>query len=191
MLLTLAKLKTHLGISNTNDDTALTDVITGVGKRFEQFCDRDLERAADQVENHDSLGVISLRRFPVEAATINYDLQRIFAVATVQTADIDYVLDARTGLLRFLFNPEPYPLGVKATVTGGYVSAGGTPGSGQTAIPDDITRAMIRQCEFEWRNHTEFGRTSVSLAGQSISGGEFELLPEVKATLQNHKRISI
>ena len=193
MLLTLANLKSRLNISNSADDSKLTDLITQVGKRFENFCDRVFERAASQVYYFDCQKVFQLKLAPVESLTLHYDIDRAFTSDTLLVANDDYVLTNATGLVRLLFqpNPEAWPDAIKATVTGGYVSAGSVPSAGQTAIPEDITRAMLAQCEYEHKNHPEFGRQSVNMQGQSVSVAEFQLLPEVKNTLQPYKRITI
>lgn len=191
MLATLTALKLRLAITNSADDTRLTELLNGVSSRFAKFCDRILEREVSAIEYHDAKKGFTLRHYPVESLTLNYDVERNFAAATQLVANTDYVLAARSGLVEMLFDYAYYPEAIQATVTGGYVPAGTTPTGSQEAIPYDITRATLQQCEFEWKNHTDFGRQSISLQGQSVSVAEYELLPEVKATLQTYRRISL
>lgn len=192
MLLTLADLKSRLGIANTADDTRLTALITQVGARFAKFCDRDFERATAAVEYHDPLRFLVLRHFPAETLALYYDTSRVFGATTLLTVDEHYIFNAANGHVYLSIDTcQRIPLTIKAIVTGGYVPAGTTPGTGQTAIPEDIARAVLQQCEFEWKNHSEFGRQSISLQGQSVSVAEYNLLPEVKATLNSYRRITL
>lgn len=190
MLITATALKSRLGIANSADDTKLESLITGVSLRFAGFCDRVLERSSSRTEYHDSKNAFVLALFPVETLSLYFDQARAFGSETLLVANEDYVLNEETGLVRLLVDTICWPLAFKAVVAGGYVAAGGTPTAGQSAIPEAITRAALQQCEFEWKNHGAFGISSASLQGQSVSVNAFDLLPDVKATLENYRRIA-
>lgn len=190
MLLTLAKLKADFDIPNSADDARLTDLITQISNRCANYCNRVLERAVSRTEYHDAKRSFVLALAPVESLALYYDTARIFGSDTLLTANSEYVLTEESGLVRLFFDVAHWPGAIKAVVTGGYVAAGGTPGAGQAAIPDDLARAVMRQCVFEWKNRSEFGRQSIGMQGTSVSLAEFELLPEVKRTLDSYRRIT-
>jgi hypothetical protein len=52
---TLAELKTYLGISDTGDDTLLTDLLSRAQKAIETFCDRVFEAASDSTRYFDAV----------------------------------------------------------------------------------------------------------------------------------------
>lgn len=191
MLLTLANLKTRLAISNSADDTALTALITQISAQVAKYCDRVLEREVAAVEYHNPRSFITLEHYPVEALALYEDSERDFSESTLLVEDEDYVYKANNGHIYLLCGLSTMPYSIKAIVTGGYVAAGSTPGAGQTAIPDDITLAILQQCEFVWKNHPEFGRQSINLQGQSVSVASFGLLDGVKDILNRYRRLAL
>ena len=140
MLAQLTTLKTRLGITDTTDDTLLTNLIKFASGRFDRECNRSFERAVNATEEFPAEAAeISVARFPIESVS-EFRLKSNETDGWVLQSSVDYLIR------RACVISLSVPLGTKAeqarvTYTGGYVPPGTTPGSGQTALPDEIEQA--------------------------------------------------
>lgn len=182
-IITLSELKSDLGITDATDDAALQRLADGLQGRFEDHCNRLFARSESAVEYHDG-GTKALypKRTPIESVSeIIIDPSYDFAAGDALDASDDYRLDPSANRVIYK-GGGVWPSGpgiIKLTYTGGYVAAGTTPGSGQTAMPDALRRALLMQAAFEWRNRTTMGAASASLQGQNIQLAPAKFLPEV------------
>lgn len=190
---TLAELKAELGITDTTDDTALTELIKGLQGRFEGYCSRRFERSVGVTALFDGgTKYICLPRWPVESvASVKIDADGDFTSPDeTLTENDDFYLKKERGILAFA--GDLWPEGVdhiQVVWTGGFVAAGTTVQSGQYEMPYDLRRALFMQAGFEWRNRRSLGAASVSSNGQSMTIAPAQLLPEVTAALFQLRRI--
>ncbi|HAL45687.1 MAG: hypothetical protein A2Y12_06150 [Planctomycetes bacterium GWF2_42_9] len=192
---TLADIKDRLGISTTEDDTLISRIITGLESLFNNHTNRKLLlNAADETFNTAGNGPrIILPRYPIVSITsikeaIDYD----FANADALTANEDYRLIADKGTL-YRLSHQYWPAAedsIEIKYRGGYVSAGQTPATGETAMPADLREAAIEQASFIYKRRNDIGITSNSSMGSSITTfSAMDLLPMVKEILKPYNRL--
>ena len=200
-LCTLADVKAFLGIAalDTEHDAALNTQIAGVSAQ--------LARAAGRI--HDEIGVLEattgaiqwfspeprtrlvyLAAYPVISITeIKEAAFGAFDDADALVENEDYqILKARGRLTRVGFW-LPGEQTVRVTYNGGYTAADDTPGKGETALPDDVVGAAIKQVAFYFRRRDQLGVTSAGVAGGSYTTyARDELLPDVRETMNRFAR---
>jgi hypothetical protein len=188
MLTQLSTVKDRLSITIATYDTLLTNAIKAVSDRFDQLTNRTLSRTVDSTQEFIANDTeIILSCYPVETIS-KFELKSNEAEGWLEQTDVDYLL--RNSCVVSL-NTR---LGAgsqqgRITYTGGYVLPGGTPGAGQTALPNDLEQAAVEQVAFWYRNKDTLG-----LIRNWPSGGTYqvfrnaELLPGVEATLKNYER---
>jgi len=200
-IVTLTEMKAELGLTGTGDDIVLTEWIEGLQARFDEHLNRTLLRSGSAEEIFDG-GVTMLRpkRYPIESvAEIVIDGDQDWGDANSILASDDYLVDKGRGQIFFGHGDDRWPTGrqcIRLTYAGGYVGTGTSPGTGQTAMPDAIRRAMFMQLGFEWRNRTTLGIAQVSADGSSKQAGadvalalqNRSLMSEVEQTLANFVR---
>jgi hypothetical protein len=158
------------------------------------FLNRTLLRGVDVEELFDGGGrTILLGRWPVETiASVHVDDDQEWDADSLLEST-DYRLNKTRGRLVYGSDGSVnWPDGVqniRVVYTGGYVAAGSTAGTGQTAMPDAIRRAFRLQAGYEWRNRTHLGQQSVSAQGVNISLAPAKLLPEVEEILWGLRRL--
>src|SRR3954471_21438882 len=191
MLAQLATIKTRLGISDTTDDTLLTNFIEFASARFERDTNRSLERLVNDTEEFSADQTeIPLARFPVESVS-SFHLKRNETDGWVLQPNIDY-LTRRACIISL-----SVPLGTKyeqarVTFTGGYVLPGTTPGAGQTALPDDLEHACVEQVAHWCQNRHRLGLLSVPAEGRTFYNvAQIDLLPQVKSILKRYERFCL
>jgi len=137
---------------------------------------------------------LKTRAYPIASVnSIKESYTYDFTNATALTANTDYRLvdSGVKGLIYRYYGIWPLlPDSVELKYRGGYVSAGQTPAAGETAMPDDLREAAIMQASFIFKRRNDIGLTSVSAEGGSINSfSPMDLLPMVKDTLNNYKRL--
>lgn len=189
-IVTLAEAKAELGIGDTTDDTSLQRLLDGLQARFEELTNRRFARATVTEVHDGGTRCLYVQRRPIETlTTLIVDPAREFDAADALTVGDDYWIDAANG--RIYYQGGIWPVGVaiiQAVYTGGYVAAGTTPSSGQTAMPEALRRALFMQAQFEWRNRTTLGASSMSAQGINVQIAPAKLLPEVEDILGSFMR---
>ena len=189
MLLTqLNTLKSRLGITDTTDDTILTNLILFAGARFERECNRSFERATNTTEEFPANATeVVVARFPLESVSE-------FGLKTNETDGWQLQSGVEYLIRRACVISLPYALGVasqqaRVTYTGGYVLPGGTPGAGQTALPADLEQACVEQCAYWYQNRHRLGLLSVPADGRTFFQlAQIDLLPQVVSVLRAYER---
>jgi uncharacterized phiE125 gp8 family phage protein len=192
MLLTqLTTIKNRLGITDTTDDTLLTNFIEFASARFERETNRLLERAVGTTEEFSGDATeIVVARFPLESVT-SFHVKENETDGWVLQSNIDYLIR------RACVISLSVPLGTKydqgrVTFTGGYVLPGTTPGSGQTALPDDLEHACTEQVAYWYQNRHRLGLTTMPAEGRTFFQLELlDLLPNVQSILKKYVRYSL
>jgi len=193
---TLADVKERLGITNTDNDQAISRIVRGLEAVFNNFTHRKLilNSAAETVYLTGGDKRIIIPRYPIVSITsIKESATYDFANADALTADSAYRAVNERGVLYRIgttwLNVED---GVQVIYKGGYVAAGQTPGSGETAMPDDLREAAIEQASFVFKRRDDIGLAGVGFEGGSMSKfSAIKLLPMVEAILKYYRRLSL
>ena len=126
-------------------------------------------------------------RYPIESVSA-FHLKTDETEGWVTETDVEYLI--RRACIVSLF----FPLGVcsqlvRVTYTGGYVLPGTTPGSGQTALPDDLEQACVEQVAFWYQRRHQLGLITVPSDGRTFYQlGQIDLLPNVLPILKKYQR---
>jgi hypothetical protein len=106
----------------------------------------------------------------------------------VQQNNVEYLI--RKACIISLLAPLASHLQVlRVTYAGGYVLPGTTPGSGQTALPDEIEQACVEQVAFWYQRRHQLGLASVPTSERNFFRiAEFDLLPQVRKALEKYER---
>jgi len=193
---TLAEIKTSLGITDTTDDTLLTEWIEGVQGRFDVECRRRFLYAASSTEYFDGgVSDIFVNRYPIASITsIHVDADQEWDADSL-LASTDYRLTAVRGKIVYGYGSSPWPDGiqnVRVIYAGGFVKSDGSASTYVDAAElDALRRALYLQVGFEWRNRQNLGLNSINGEGVSVSVAPADLLPEVKAILHRFKRLVV
>lgn len=188
LLAQLSTVKTRLGITDTTDDTLLTNFIESASARFDAECHRSLERAVNAVEEF-SGDVMEIRvaRYPIESVSQFHHKENETDGWQLQS-DVDYLI--RRGCVISLAGAlGSQTQQCKVTYTGGYVLPGTTPGAGQTALPDDLEHACVEQVAYWYQNRHRLGLLSVPADGRTFYQlAKIDLLPQVESVLMKYER---
>ena len=206
-LCTVAQFKTQYSWGvDTADDTLLAQIIAGVSARF--------ARAAGRVSNGvpcleittwGSSSPLILNVPEARSEWLWLPAWPIVSVTKVQeshdcdwdnadalTLNEDYKVDAALGgLYRMGFWYTGIQT-VRIETVGGYTAAGDTPGTGETALPDDVVDAAIEQVGYAYQNRHSLGLTSVSGGGGSVARAldGLGLLDGVRRVAEGLRRIA-
>ena len=189
MLTQLSTIKARLGITDTVDDTLLTNLIKFASGRFDRECNRSFARAAGATEEFGGAEAeLRLARYPIESVA-SFHLKTSESDGWAEQTNVAYLL--RNACVVSL----PAALGsrdqqLRVTYTGGYVLPGTTPGSGQTALPDEVEQGCIEQVALWYQRRHHLGLASVPTAERTFYKlAEIDLLPQVDAILRTYTRI--
>jgi len=201
-LITLDQLKTYLGptfaaAADTSNDALLESLIDSVSEWFNSHIGRTLAKTTYTNVYFDGPGKPTLRlpNGPVSVLTSLYEDDDLLA----EGIDEDFVLYAgeppsylaRLEKLNGVWLKGPKT--VKATLTAGFVVQGVTPGTGETALPNDIRLACAIQVAREWKKTqgSEWGESSRTFPDGSTSRIERGLLKDVEEILAKYRRFRI
>jgi hypothetical protein len=188
MLTQLTTIKNRLGITDTTDDTLLTNFIKSTSARFDAECHRSFERAVDAVEEFSGdVTEVRVARYPIESVS-EFHLKDNETDGWELQSGVDYVI-RRACIISLAGAFGGQTQQAKVTYTGGYVLPGGTPGAGQTALPDDLEQACVEQVAYWHQNRQRLGLLSVPADGRTFFQlAKIDLLPQVEAVLKKHER---
>jgi len=196
---TLDDVKDRLGLSDTDHDSVINQIITGVEGVFNSHCSRKLLlNSAAVTEYYTGQGpYLQVNRYPITAITsikIGYDYD--FDSATALTLNTDYRLinGGAKGIIYRSNNIDwpDTPDCVQLIYTGGYCSAGQTAGDGEFAMPADLREAAIEQACFIFKRRDDIGLSGVGFQGGSISKfSAMNLLPMVEDILKDYRKLSL
>ncbi len=195
---TLADVKDRLGLTDTEFDLTINQIISGLEELFNSYTKRSLiVNPTDVTEYFRGCGsLLQLNRYPIVAVTsikVAYDY--VFSSATALTENSEYrtVAGGAKGILFRMYGSWPdIPDAVEVIYRGGYCSAGQTPGEGEFAMPADLREAAIEQACFVFKRKDDIGLSAVSAQGGSISKfSAMDLLPMVKKVLDSYRRPSL
>jgi hypothetical protein len=188
MLTQLTTVKNRLGITDTTDDTLLTNFIKSAGARFENECHRQFERTVNAIEEFSGdVTEVRVARYPIEAVG-QFHLKDNETDGWQLRNGVLYVLRRACVIsLGGAFGTQAQQ--AKVTYTGGYVLPGTTPGSGEAALPDDLEQACVEQVAYWYQNRHRLGLLSVPADGRTFFQlAQIDLLPQVEGVLRKYER---
>jgi len=195
---TLTDVKGRLGIDNADHDTVINTIIAGMESIFNSHTRRHLIVTASAVTQYytGAGAYLQVNRYPIVSITsIKEALDYDFDSAAALVADSDYRLMSAgaNGILHRIYACWPFdPDSIQIMYRGGYCAAGVTPGSGETALPDDIREAAIEQACLFFKRKDDLGLSAVSIEGGSIQKfSSLDLFPFVKQTLDGYRMITL
>ena len=195
---TLADVKDRLAETDTENDTTLLNIIRGMEGTFDNYCGRTLIiNSADVTEYFTGLGSqLLVNRYPVASITsikVSPDYDFDSADALVVNQNYRLLNSGKNGILFRMYGSwYSIPDSTQIVYRGGYCPAGSTPGSGETALPDDLREAAILQACFIFSRKDDMGVAATSFDGGSMKKfAPVKLLPQVEAILKKYKRPSI
>jgi len=188
MLTQLATIKNRLGITDTTDDTLLNNLIKFASGRFERDCHRQFERTVNAVEEFaGDVMEVRVARFPIESVS-QFHLKDNETDGWVLQNGVDYLV-RRACVISLGGALGNQAQQAKVTYTGGYVLPGTTPGSGQTALPDELEQACVEQVAYWYQNRHRLGLLSVPADGRTFYQlAKIDLLPNVASVLASYER---
>jgi hypothetical protein len=189
MLTQLSTIKARLGITDTMDDTFLTNLIKFASGRFDRECNRSFARVSGATEEfRGDESELRVGRYPIEAVTA-FHLKSNETEGWVQQANVDYVI-RDTCIVSVSGALGSARQQLRLTYTGGYVLPGTTPGAGETALPDEIEQACVEQTALWYQRRHQLGLASVPTAERTFYRlAEVDLLPQVEAILRKYARL--
>lgn len=189
MLTTLAKLKERLSLIDATKDALLTQIIAGVGARFDNETGRTLARTVGATDEFPAQDLaVALRCYPLETIT-KLETKTTEAIGWVETDPGDILLHQNAVLC---FNS---PLGSQGTIarityTGGYVMPGEIPAPGQAALPPILEAAAIEQAAMWYQLQGSVGIFRVeATTGTYLEVGDRYWVPWVRTVLRRYRRL--
>ena len=177
-LVTLAKYKSYLGITDTTKDTDLTDLQSAVEKRVKEYLNRDLEPTTytDELYNGNGKYELILRQFPL----VSISSIKVYDGIDSNNAETWTTLVEHTDYDRLIIPKEAYSVildgyrfvrglqNYKITYVAGYgtVGTGGT-----TSIPDDIQQACKELLKITYANSPISGDNRLGFLSISDNAG--------------------
>jgi len=185
-------------IQGTDFDTALSIIGSGVAASFDKYCNRIFKRGSGVTEtigaNRDFYYV---KRFPIESVTafeILSDDTDGWQSLTVADAINNTINE--TGRLYFGFEHGTWYEQLRITYTGGYwydetEDASDSLPSGATQVPDDLKMAWYVQSQHLFNSRDNLGIRIAKDAEPNTALSSYDLVPEVKAILDDYIRYAM
>lgn len=195
---TLADVKDRLAETDTENDSTINRVILGLEEIFEAYTNRKLlVNSVDVTEYYSACGSrLQVSRYPVVSVTsikqaLDYDFDN--ADALVENTGYRLISTGKNGII-YRVHMDWFSIAdsIQIIYRGGFCPAGQAPGTGETAMPNDLREAAIEQACFIFKRMDDIGLSGVSIEGGSMSKfTAMDLLPMVKKILDNYRRVRL
>lgn len=176
-LVTRDEAKEFIKKTTDENDAVLDAVINGVCEFIRGFTNRYFPAATYTAVKYDGSGRPDfwLPNYPVTALTSVHENDVLLV------SDTDFYAYLDTGRLRRNGAWTGVPKGIKVTYAAGYAAA---------SMPADLKLGCLIQVSDIWSKflHKSFGEITRSLASQSITVTEQDVLPVVKTLLARYRR---
>jgi len=187
-----ARLLPEAARTDTEYDSALSDLGLSIAKRIEAHCNRKIARNTSAVDEFTAWNLsVTLRCYPVESITT---IQLRDADGTLTAVDVDYSLDEACGLIDFHGVPGTKLQRLVVTYAGGYwldPDDGTALPAGAEALPYDLREIWLAEVQ----RHTEARGTfeAVGLRAQTDANKTpriFALTEDTVDALRTYRRFS-
>ncbi len=190
-LTTRQKVKDYLGISGTDKDTLIDQMINGATDFIESYCGGRRFKSTNYVEIKDGgKSKLFLNQFPVTALTTVEYRSGTPSNPTWNTYDADsYEQYLSEGYLCFYGKLPDIPRGMRVTYTAGYLIDFNNETSATHTLPFDLTTVCTQLAAKNVNNSQAEGIQSQSTEGQSVTFDTTlrSLTADQKATLNKYK----
>lgn len=192
-LATVDQVQARMG--STAFTTEITQILPGVTRAIENYCRRRLFRdTRTEYLTGDGGDALCLSLYPIESITsVTYDPLRVFTDVEALVVEQDYRYDPDNGLLYYEAGDWPADRrSIKVVYVGGYVHPVDGIGTGQTALPADITEACIQQCVHLVNRRSDYGTTGEKSGDGSVTFVDPSgLLKSVRDMLSPYVRVGM
>ncbi len=187
-LCTNQKVKDYLGLTETDFDVVIDDLIDRCTDWIETICARRFKDAASDITEYHDGGLpnrprtkLFLKRYPINAVTSIAYRSGDYNNPTwnIYNAASDFIRVNNSGIIQFVF---PFPAGtqnIRVIYQGGY-----------TTIPNDLEHLCIKLVAKEFQKRKSQGVDTESIGGASISWTQ-DFDPEVKRILNSYRAVSV
>lgn len=134
-LLTLAELKTYLGVTTSDNDSLYELLINNVTDYIEKYCGRRFAETSYTDEKHDGhdFNKLVLKQYPVNSTESFSIKERLYIGGTFsEITSTDYVVDYNRGIIERVDSFEEGTQNYAVTYTAGY-----------STIPNDLKQAAL------------------------------------------------
>jgi hypothetical protein len=194
-LITLSQLKTHLGISGSDEDTKLEAIVAATDSFVKLYTGRDLELTTyeDQIVDGTGTNAIILDQYPLDSIWEIYENNEFVSVVTyanrVDSNEAGYWIKDYDNSI--IYNSDCWYRGrgvYKISYSAGY-----------STIPSDLYYACLKVGEYFYSNHGKtgvvsegLGSYSYRLANDLASMGGINQIPDVIVVniLARYKKLS-
>ena len=195
-LTTRTKVKSYLGILNTDSDTVIDELITGVTAFIKQYCGgrNFLSQAYSEIKDTkhgrhklflNNVPVTALTSVEYRSGTPSTPIWNIYNVDT-------YLLYAGAGYVYFYGGLPEVAQGMRINYTAGYLIDWANEFTATHTLPADLTMAANEMVGTILNLRKSGGVTTESTEGQSITYDyKHALTDSIKATLGNYKIIHL
>ena len=162
MLVSLAKLKSYLQITDNTNDTLLSSLIDQASVFIESYIGRKLE-AQDYDVRMDGHGEneFLFSQYPVNGLTdFKYNTWSIWTPVWEDYSADDYFLDSETGIFSLTFGIHKGIKNIRIVCNAGY-----------EAIPEDLQRACMQIATYYY---SQAGKTTSQVKRERVDGAEIE-----------------
>jgi len=196
MLSTLAKLKAHLGIpeSDTSKDTKLTTLLEGSSEYIQGQTARKFELQSYSMKlSGNGTDELVLPQYPLltdgeEISITELLLDDVNILSEIASGDID--VDAEAGILYRSAGWYAGRRNIEISFSAGYVLPGESGSGDAPDLPKDLELAAIRLAARVYERSTAEGTSSVSPSSYSVSYKD-AVDPEIQETIARHARVRI
>lgn len=180
-LCALADVKTYLGITDTNTDAVLTDLVSKASAMVEAFCNRTFGQASyTETLNGNGRAQLCLKNTPITAVA-SVAINDAPVSAAVGATGTGYVFDKLSVYLRPGGYPCTFSKGVQ-NVTIAYTA-------GYAAIPLDVAQACIELVAHKFAKRSRIDKASETLGTQqTISFSQADMPAQVRTALKPYVR---
>ncbi len=189
-LTNLSKIKSFLGIDDTDSDELFNDLINSISDFIENFCGRrfistvyEVAEGSDTAEYFDGDDIVEniyLKNYPItELSKVEYN-SGTFSTPDWHEYDADdYSYDAKAGIITFEGGVRGGKQNIRVSYTAGYET-----------IPHDIELAANKLIAKSFNKRKSEGVTGEGAGGANINWGDF-VSEDIKAILDKYEKVSL
>jgi hypothetical protein len=178
MLTTKDKVKIHIGVSGSTDDTVITQILQGVDKQIKTYCGWNIEQqtiSGKLFDGYDQYPYMSLGGYPIESfSTPQYNAGTTKTPSWTDVDRDDYEIYLDTGIIYWnkIFEGRQ---NIKLSYKVGY-----------STVPYDIELVAIRLCARVYEKRKSEAAGNESVEGVNI-GWANTMTEEDKAILETYR----
>ncbi len=180
MIGSVTALKRYIGITDTSQDTLLTDLLTYVSSEIEALCNRGIEQTTDTEYFDGGSKLIRLHNFPISSVSaLEYNAGSESSPAWTAVDRDDYHIDTAAGIITHVSGFPGGTQGLRVKYTGGYAT-----------VPSNLEQLAYQMASEEYRRRKSYGVKSESIGAARIDWSK-ELTAAQRAVIGRYKSINV